>query len=81
MLNFLQIAPGTKDLEITGDITVNGQSMSRSFFLENAAYVPQEDRLWSALTGRTPESIVDLLLLCCTFTSGALAENACRSER
>lgn len=25
--------------------------MSKSFFLENAAYVPQEDRLWSALTG------------------------------
>lgn len=25
--------------------------MTRSFFLQNAAYVPQEDRLWSALTG------------------------------
>lgn len=38
-------------LEITGDVTINGEVMSKSFFLENAAYVPQEDRLWSALTG------------------------------
>lgn len=36
---------------MTGDITVNGETMSNAFFLDNAAYVPQEDRLWSALTG------------------------------
>lgn len=41
-------------LEITGDVTINGKAMSKSFFLENAAYVPQEDRLWSALTGEGP---------------------------
>lgn len=46
-----QVAATTKGLSITGDIAVNGQPVSRSFFLENAAYVPQEDRLWSALTG------------------------------
>lgn len=46
-----QISADTKGLDITGSVTVNGQSMSKSFFLENAAYVPQEDRLWSALTG------------------------------
>lgn len=46
-----QIKGGTNGLSVTGDITVNGEPMSRSFFLENAAYVPQEDRLWSALTG------------------------------
>lgn len=77
-LYFTQTAAGAKDLEITGDITVNGQSMSRSFFLENAAYVPQEDRLWSALTGEHPESIAGLLQ-CCTFAPGALAENTYRS--
>lgn len=48
---FSQVKAGTKGLSVTGDITVNGVDMSRSFFLENAAYVPQEDRLWSALTG------------------------------
>lgn len=46
-----QISTDTKGLDITGSVTVNGQPMSKSFFLENAAYVPQEDRLWSALTG------------------------------
>lgn len=46
-----QYNPETEGLEITGDITINGKAMSKSFFLENAAYVPQEDRLWSALTG------------------------------
>lgn len=38
-------------LGITGDVITNGKAMSKSFFLENAAYVPQEDRLWRALTG------------------------------
>ncbi|CAM9811429.1 unnamed protein product, partial [Ectocarpus fasciculatus] len=47
-----KISAGTKGLEITGDVIVNGKAMSKSFFLENAAYVPQEDRLWSALTVR-----------------------------
>ncbi|CAN0443751.1 unnamed protein product [Pylaiella littoralis] len=47
-----KIKDGTKGLSVTGDITVNGEIMSRAFFLENAAYVPQEDRLWSALTVR-----------------------------
>ncbi|CAN0565058.1 unnamed protein product [Ectocarpus sp. 12 AP-2014] len=46
-----KISTGTKGLNVTGDVTVNGKVMSKSFFLENAAYVPQEDRLWSALTG------------------------------
>ncbi|CAM9592338.1 unnamed protein product [Ectocarpus fasciculatus] len=47
-----RINPNTKGLHITGNVTVNGKTMSKSFFLENAAYVPQEDRLWSALTVR-----------------------------
>lgn len=47
-----KVSADTKGLDITGSVTVNGQPMSKSFFLENAAYVPQEDRLWSALTGR-----------------------------
>ncbi|CAN0222698.1 unnamed protein product, partial [Ectocarpus sp. 12 AP-2014] len=47
-----RINPNTKGLHITGNVTVNGKAMSKSFFLENAAYVPQEDRLWSALTVR-----------------------------
>eukprot|EP00752_Nemacystus_decipiens_P009950 g8873.t1 len=47
-----KISADTKGLDITGSVTVNGQPMSKSFFLENAAYVPQEDRLWSALTVR-----------------------------
>ncbi|CAM9546843.1 unnamed protein product, partial [Hapterophycus canaliculatus] len=47
-----KVKAGTQGLSVTGDITVNGEPMSRSFFLENAAYVPQEDRLWSALTVR-----------------------------
>lgn len=46
-----KIKAGTNGLTVTGDVTVNGEIMSRAFFLENAAYVPQEDRLWSALTG------------------------------
>ncbi|CAN0166070.1 unnamed protein product, partial [Ectocarpus sp. 8 AP-2014] len=47
-----RINANTKGLHITGNVTVNGKAMSKSFFLENAAYVPQEDRLWSALTVR-----------------------------
>ncbi|CAM9549652.1 unnamed protein product [Pylaiella littoralis] len=47
-----KIKAGTKGLSVTGDVIVNGEAMSRAFFLENAAYVPQEDRLWSALTVR-----------------------------
>lgn len=42
---------------MTGDITVNGVAMSNMFFLENAAYVPQEDRLWSALTGDDRQNV------------------------
>ncbi|CAN0324910.1 unnamed protein product [Scytosiphon promiscuus] len=43
-------------------VTVNGERMSRSFFLENASYVPQEDRLWSALTVRE-----NLMFACKTY--------------
>lgn len=39
---------------MAGETTVNGEPMSRSFFLEHASYVPQEDRLWSALTEVRP---------------------------
>lgn len=46
-----QIKAGMKGQSVTGDVKVNGENMSGTFFLENAAYVPQEDRLWSALTG------------------------------
>lgn len=38
-------------MDVSGDVTVDGAAMSKAYFLENAAYVPQEDRLWSALTG------------------------------
>lgn len=40
-----------KGLRVTGDVTFNGEIMSGAFFREIAVYVPQEDRLWSALTG------------------------------
>lgn len=49
--HILQHNADTEGQEITGDVTINGKAMSKSFFLDNAAYVPQEDRLWSALTG------------------------------
>ena len=48
---FCQIKVGAKGSTVTGGVIVNGMEISRSFSLENAAYVPQEDRLWSALTG------------------------------
>ena len=57
----LQIRGGTNGLNVAGEVTVNGERMSRSFFLENASYVPQEDRLWSALTGKTIDSYTHAL--------------------
>ncbi|CBJ33450.1 conserved unknown protein [Ectocarpus siliculosus] len=62
-----KVSAGTKGLDITGDVTVNGKAMSKSFFLENAAYVPQEDRLWSALTVR------ENLTFACKMYSPALS--------
>ncbi|CAN0120957.1 unnamed protein product [Ectocarpus sp. 6 AP-2014] len=56
-----KVSAGTKGLDITGDVTVNGKAMSKSFFLENAAYVPQEDRLWSALTGECNKRVDKVL--------------------
>ncbi|CAN0188225.1 unnamed protein product, partial [Ectocarpus sp. 4 AP-2014] len=62
-----KVSAGTKGLDITGDVTVNGKAMSKSFFLDNAAYVPQEDRLWSALTVR------ENLTFACKMYSPALS--------
>ncbi len=56
-----QIQDGNNGFRVTGEVTVNGELMSRSFFLENASYVPQEDRLWSALTGKTIDSYTQAL--------------------
>lgn len=82
----LKIANSAKNLSVTGDITVNGQPMSRSFFLENAAYVPQEDRLWSALTGEGSctgllfDSILDALRNMDSM-SGVFAYISCLDRR
>ena len=65
-----QIDGSTRGFNVTGDITVNGQPMSRSFFLENAAYVPQEDRLWSALTGAGHSSCQSSLFIDKNDTAG-----------
>ena len=60
-----QVKDGAKGASVTGDVTVNGVAMSKAFFLENAAYVPQEDRLWSALTGdEPPELFISLFVPC-----------------
>ncbi|CAN0437423.1 unnamed protein product, partial [Ectocarpus sp. 12 AP-2014] len=69
-----KISAGTKGLDITGDVTVNGQAMSKSFFLENAAYVPQEDRLWSALTVR------ENLTFACKMYSPMMSRGECNKR-
>ncbi|CAM9446521.1 unnamed protein product [Ectocarpus sp. 4 AP-2014] len=69
-----KVSAGTKGLDITGDVTVNGKAMSKSFFLENAAYVPQEDRLWSALTVR------ENLMFACKMYSPALSRGECNQR-
>ncbi|CAM9919784.1 unnamed protein product, partial [Ectocarpus fasciculatus] len=69
-----KVSAGTKGLDITGDVTVNGKAMSKSFFLENAAYVPQEDRLWSALTVR------ENLMFACKMYSPALSRAECNKR-
>eukprot|EP00904_Undaria_pinnatifida_P002690 jgi/Undpi1/12421/HiC_scaffold_5.g02093.m1 len=66
-----KIAANTRGFDVTGDITVNGQPMSRKFFLENAAYVPQEDRLWSALTVR------ENLMFACKMYGPSLSRAEC----
>ncbi|CAM9490513.1 unnamed protein product [Choristocarpus tenellus] len=48
--------------------------MSRDFFLENAAYVPQEDRLWSALTVR------ENLFYSCKLHNPNLSASVCDSR-
>ncbi|CAN0131811.1 unnamed protein product, partial [Ectocarpus fasciculatus] len=69
-----KVSAGTKGLDITGDVTVNGKAMSKSFFLENAAYVPREDRLWSALTVR------ENLMFACKMYSPALSRAECNKR-
>ncbi|CAB1099471.1 ABC [Ectocarpus sp. CCAP 1310/34] len=69
-----KISAGTKGLDVTGDITVNGKVMSKSFFLENAAYVPQEDRLWSALTVR------ENLTFACKMYSPMMSREECNKR-
>ncbi|CAN0170684.1 unnamed protein product, partial [Ectocarpus sp. 12 AP-2014] len=69
-----KISAGTKGLDVTGDVTVNGQAMSKSFFLENAAYVPQEDRLWSALTVR------ENLTFACKMYSPMMSRGECNKR-
>ncbi|CAM9583250.1 unnamed protein product, partial [Ectocarpus sp. 13 AM-2016] len=69
-----KISAGTKGLDVTGDVTVNGKVMSKSFFLENAAYVPQEDRLWSALTVR------ENLTFACKMYSPMLSRGECNKR-
>lgn len=71
---------------MTGDITVNGETMSNAFFLDNAAYVPQEDRLWSALTGDdddapTPPGVFETRLAGCLFLRGRCVEVALARKR
>ncbi|CAN0100436.1 unnamed protein product [Scytosiphon promiscuus] len=61
----------TKGVDITGDVTVNGKALSKAFFLDNAAYVPQEDHLWSALTVR------ESLMYACTMYSPSMSGAEC----
>ncbi|CAM9952064.1 unnamed protein product, partial [Ectocarpus sp. 4 AP-2014] len=69
-----KISAGTKGLDVTGDVTVNGKAMSKSFFLENAAYVPQEDRLWCALTVR------ENLTFACKMYSPMMSRGVCNKR-
>ncbi|GAB5361047.1 hypothetical protein AAMO2058_000681200 [Amorphochlora amoebiformis] len=50
LLDQLACMPIMNGGESSGDITVNGMPMTRSFFKSNCAYVHQDDRLWGALT-------------------------------
>eukprot|EP00903_Cladosiphon_okamuranus_P021625 g19883.t2 len=69
-----KVSANNKGLNITGSITVNGQPMSKSFFLENAAYVPQEDRLWSALTVR------ENLMFACKMYNPEMSHSDCNQR-
>ncbi|CAM9408971.1 unnamed protein product, partial [Phaeothamnion confervicola] len=47
-----KVRAGSATVTLEGSITVDGLPLTRAFFVKHCAYVPQEDRLWSALTVR-----------------------------
>ncbi|CAN0151348.1 unnamed protein product, partial [Pylaiella littoralis] len=69
-----QVKARIKGLRVTGDVTVNGEIMSRVLFEKNAAYVPQEDHLWSALTVR------ENLLFACKMYGPDMSQTQCEQR-